>query len=66
MVSDMLDFIKNNKQNKPLDIHNSFHNEKIITDHLDYYYSNVVSRASKTMTECRSLRNNLKKTGTEG
>ena len=66
MVSDMLDFIKNNKQNKPLDIHNSFHNEKIITDHLDYYYSNVVSRASKTMTECRNLRNNLKKTGTEG
>ena len=66
MVSDMLDFIKKKKDNKSLDIHNSFHNEKIITDHLDYYYSNVVSRASKTMTECRSLRNNLKKTGTEG
>ena len=66
MVSDMLDFIKKKKENKSSDIHNSFYNEKIITDHLDYYYSNVVSRASKTMTECRSLRNNLKKTGTEG
>ena len=66
MVSDMLDFIKKKKENKSSDVHNSFYNEKIITDHLDYYYSNVVSRASKTMTECRSLRNNLKKTGTEG
>ena len=66
MISDMLDFIKKKKDNKSLGINKSFHNEKIITDHLDYYYSNVVSRASKTMTECRSLRNNLKKTGTEG
>ena len=66
MISDMLDFIKKKKDNKSLGINKSFHNEKIITDYLDYYYSNVVSRASKTMTECRSLRNNLKKTGTEG
>ncbi len=66
MVSDMFDFIKKKKEIKSLDIHNNFYNEKIITDYLDYYYSNVVSRASKTMTECRSLRNNFKKTGTEG
>ena len=58
--------LKKKKEIKSLDINNSFYNEKIITDHLDYYYSNVVSRASKTMTECRSLRKNLKKTGTEG
>ncbi|MDB4081797.1 NADH-quinone oxidoreductase subunit NuoG [Candidatus Pelagibacter sp.] len=32
----------------------------------DYYYSNVIARASKTMFECRNTKNNLKSTGTEG
>jgi len=32
----------------------------------DYYYSNVVARASKTMFECKSRKTNLKSTGTEG
>ena len=33
---------------------------------IDYYYSNTIARASKTMSECRYARANLKKTGTEG
>ena len=33
---------------------------------IDYYHSNVIARASKTMTECKNLRSNFKKTGTEG
>ncbi|MDB3949440.1 NADH-quinone oxidoreductase subunit NuoG [Candidatus Pelagibacter sp.] len=32
----------------------------------DYYYSNVIARASKTMLECKSAKINLKSTGTEG
>ncbi|MDB3877274.1 hypothetical protein N9316_04800 [Candidatus Pelagibacter ubique] len=32
----------------------------------DYYYSNVIARASKTMSECRHLKADLKSTGTEG
>ncbi len=40
--------------------------EKIIINPIDYYYSNVIARASKTMSECRSIKTNLKKTGTEG
>ena len=40
--------------------------EKISTLPNDYYHSNVIARASKTMNECRSIRTNLKKTGTEG
>ncbi|WP_415299376.1 NADH-quinone oxidoreductase subunit NuoG [Candidatus Pelagibacter sp. Uisw_134_02] len=32
----------------------------------DYYYSNVVARASKTMFECKNSKINLKPTGTEG
>jgi len=32
----------------------------------DYYYSNAIARASKTMFECKSSKKNLKLTGTEG
>ena len=37
---------------------------KIINE--DYYYSNVIARASKTMFECKSAKTNLKSNGTEG
>ena len=44
-----------------------FISEKIMIDHIDYYYSNVIARASKTMSECRNIKNNYRKrTGTEG
>ncbi|MDA7471831.1 NADH-quinone oxidoreductase subunit NuoG [Candidatus Pelagibacter ubique] len=42
-----------------------FENELIKIDN-DYYYSNVIARASKTMSECRYLKADLKSTGTEG
>jgi NADH-quinone oxidoreductase subunit G len=42
-----------------------FENELIKIDN-DYYYSNVIARASKTMSECRNLKADLKSTGTEG
>ena len=42
-----------------------FENELIKIDN-DYYYSNVIARASKTMSECRHLKADLKSTGTEG
>jgi NADH-quinone oxidoreductase subunit G len=42
-----------------------FENELIKIDN-DYYYSNVIARASKTMSECRDLKADLKSTGTEG
>ena len=35
----------------------------IISD--DYYYSNVIARASKTMFECKASKSKLKLTGTE-
>ena len=43
-----------------------FLNEKIEIKNLDYYYSNSIARASKTMFQCRSEKNKLKSTGTEG
>ena len=42
----------------------TFEKEKINIRELDYYYSNSISRASKTMSECRQIKNKSKKTGT--
>ena len=42
-----------------------FIEEKIILDLNDYFYSNVIARASKTMSECRNIKIKSKKTGTE-
>ena len=43
-----------------------YENEKIKVEFKDYYFSNVVARASKTMFECNNSKLVLKKTGTEG
>ena len=32
----------------------------------NYYFSNVISRSSKTMAECRSEKIKIERTGTEG
>ena len=66
LVSDMINFINNNKKINSSNKTTNFYDEKIFTEYTDYYYSNVVSRSSKTMSDCRSIRNNIKKTGTEG
>ncbi len=44
----------------------TFENEKIKVEFKDYYFSNVVARASKTMFECNNSKLVLEKTGTEG
>ena len=41
-----------------------FFSESIDIKEIDYFYSNSISRASKTMSECRQIKQNLKKTGT--
>ncbi|MDA7750143.1 NADH-quinone oxidoreductase subunit NuoG [Candidatus Pelagibacter sp.] len=43
-----------------------FKQEILKVDNEDYYYSNAIARASKTMLECKSAKINLKLTGTEG
>ena len=42
----------------------SFFSENINIKELDYYFTNSISRASKTMSECRQIKQNKKKTGT--
>ena len=41
-----------------------FFSEKIFARELDYYYTNSISRSSKTMSECRQVRQKIKKDGT--
>ncbi len=42
----------------------SFSSEEIQIKELDYFYTNSISRASKTMSQCRQIKQNSKRTGT--
>ncbi len=44
----------------------NFINENIKVENIDYYFSNVIARSSKTMSECRNLKLKISKTGTDG
>ena len=66
LIKYMHDFLSNeNIKNFEIPSY-SFNDEKILVDNIDYYYSNAIARASKTMSECRYAKANMKKTGTEG
>ncbi len=61
--------LKNEKQsfisNEIIDI-NDFENEDLKIISKDYYFSNVIARASKTMLDCNNAKLEIKRTGTEG
>ena len=46
------------------EIETNFFSEKILIKRLDYYFTNSISRSSKTMSECRQIRQKIKKDGT--
>ena len=43
----------------------TFLSEEVNIKDLDYFFTNAISRASKTMSECRQIREKSKKTGTD-
>jgi len=45
---------------------NEFENENLKIEFKNYYFSNVVARASKTMLNCNNSKLDIKRTGTEG
>ena len=60
-------YIEKNKSIKSSDGKNSNFNQEVLKiKNNDYYYSNVIARASKTMFECKNAKINLKLTDTEG
>ena len=67
LIDSMMNYLKLDQKfiNKDK-IVTEFFSEKIVIDSFDYYYSNVIARASKTMSECRNEKLNVKSTGTDG
>ena len=67
LIDSMLNYLKlNKKDNSIIENDTNFVSEKITIDPIDYYFSNVIARASKTMFECRREKIKIEKTGTEG
>ena len=67
LIDSMFNFLnlkKENNKNQLLDV--NYLDEKIYIDSTDYYFSNVVTRASKTMLDCHNVKTKRKNTGTEG
>ena len=56
---------KQNKVNEKKNI-KDFKPEKLKIDLKPYYFSNIITRCSKTMIECNNSKLNFKSTGTEG
>ena len=62
----MFNYLNVNKKNK--DYKKKFFeflNEKIYPSQIEYYFSNVIARSSKTMAECHNVKFKMAKTGTE-
>ncbi len=71
LESSMFNYLKLKKEHQKSGLinkidQNNFENEVIKIKYKDYYFSNVIARASKTMFECSNSKLHLKSTGTEG
>ena len=67
LIDEMFNYLKKNNKTRKTNLTESiFINEKILIDEIDYYYSNVISRSSKTMTECRNEKIKIINAETEG
>ena len=42
-----------------------YFDEADLINKVDYYYSNAICRASKTMSDCRNIKKEFSKTGTD-
>ncbi|MDC3087994.1 NADH-quinone oxidoreductase subunit NuoG [Candidatus Pelagibacter sp.] len=61
--------LKKDKQKEILTNNNDqkeFENEDLKVEFREYYFSNVIAKASKTMLDCNNSKIEIKKTGTEG
>jgi len=67
LINSMKNYLKLHKDNRKFQIPSfNYYEELISVDELDYYHSNSVARASKTMTNCKNEKIDFKKNGTEG
>ena len=67
LVNSMINYLHLNKDKEfSYEKNINFINELINVESIDYYFSNVVARCSKTMATCRNEKIKNLKTGTEG
>ena len=70
LISSMINFVNLKNKNSVSETKNldkdNFEDELLKIEIKDYYFSNVVARASKTMIDCNNSKINFKSTGTEG
>ena len=59
-----LNELPNFKEAQEVNTSSEFFSESVNIKNLDYFYTNSISRASKTMSECRQIKQKLRKTGT--
>jgi NADH-quinone oxidoreductase subunit G len=59
-----LNELPNFEEAQEVNTSSEFISESINIKNLDYFYTNSISRASKTMSECRQIKQKLRKTGT--
>ena len=60
-----LNELPNFEEAQEVNTSSEFISESVNIKNLDYFYTNSISRASKTMSECRQIKQNSKKTGTD-
>ena len=58
------DKLPNFEKAQEVNTSSEFISESVNIKNLDYFYTNSISRASKTMSECRQIKQKLRKTGT--
>jgi NADH-quinone oxidoreductase subunit G len=71
LESSMFNYLNLKKEKQKLNLtkenyQNNFEDENLDVEFKDYYFSNVIARASKTMLDCNNSKLDIKRTGTEG
>ena len=66
LIDNLLNYLNQKTKKNDATVKNDFIKEEIFVDKIDYYFTNVIARSSKTMAECRNLKLVSLKTGTDG
>ncbi len=66
LIDNLLNYLNQKTKKNDATVKNDFIKEEIFVDKIDYYFTNVIARSSKTMAECRNLKLISLKTGTDG
>ena len=66
LIDNLLNYLNQKTKKNDETVKNDFIKEEIFVDKIDYYFTNVIARSSKTMAECRNLKLVSLKTGTDG